>query len=345
MQAVRIVGPSKVELADIPIKKPKKGEVLIKVIAAGLCGTDYDLYTNDMIYLNEGRSKLPIIPGHEWSGVIEEVGEGVTGYKIGEKVTGENTVSCRECEYCIKGMPNQCINRTETGIMMRDGGFAEYITFPASHLHKFTNISFEEAAMIEPTGVAMHAARMGKITPMDNVLVIGPGPVGLQAAQIAKKIFGAKNVILSGTRQERLDIAKNFDLDGYINIREQDLESEVRRITNGKMIDVVIEESGGVSAFSDIKKVINPRGRVVLNGFFGSKHIDVDFDFLTIMEINLVGSLGSPLVWSYVIELLESGKIESKSIISHVLKLEEFEKGMDIMINRKENVCKVILKP
>jgi 2-desacetyl-2-hydroxyethyl bacteriochlorophyllide A dehydrogenase len=345
MKAVVIHGPSQVSIDDVKVKQPGLGEVLIKVKAAGLCGTDYELYTNDMVYINEGLSKLPIIPGHEWSGVVEKTGEGVENYKPGDKVTGECTVSCGKCYYCQRGKQNQCINRTETGIMNRDGGFAEYITFPVSHLHKFKTLSFEEASLIEPTGIGLYATMRGNVTPFDNVMVTGPGPVGLKVAQIAKKVFNAKRVILTGTRDERLDRAKNYGIEGCINIRKEEVKEKVTEITHGEMIDVVIEESGGTDVFEDIKQVINPCGRIVLNGFFGSKKVVIDWDFITVNDIKIIGSLGSPNIWDDVIEMLESGKIETKSLISHVIKLEEFEKGLDIMVNRKENACKVILKP
>ena len=149
------------------IKEPGCGEVLIKIKAAGLCGIDYELYTNDMVYLKEGRSKLPIIPGHEWSGVVEKIGEYVSNFKVDDKVTGECTVSCGKCYYCERGIHNQCLDRTETGIMNREGGF------------------------------------------------------------------------------------------------------------------------------KDVKKGINPRGRVVLNGFFGSKNAVIDWDFFTVNDISIFGTLGS----------------------------------------------------
>lgn len=343
MKAVKIYGPADARLEDVPVREPEKDEVLVKVKAAGLCGTDYELYTNDMVYIKEGMSKLPLIPGHEWSGIIEKVGESVTKFEKGDKVTGECTVSCRNCIYCMRGSYSQCVERTETGVMNRDGGFAEYITFPASHLHKYNTLSFEEAALVEPTAIALNAVIKGKVGPMDNVLVTGPGPVGLQAAQIAKKVFGAKRVILSGTRKERLMRGKSYNLDGYVNIKEERIEERIKELTCGEMINVVIEESGGTGVFDDIKKVLNPFGRVVLNGFFGSKQTYVDWDFITTREISFIGSLGSPNIWCDVIQMLESEIIETKSLISHIIRLDEFEKGLDIMVNRKENVCKVIL--
>ena len=345
MKAVVIHGPSRISLDDVPIKKPGSGEALVRVKATGICGTDQELYTNEMVYIKEGLAKLPLIPGHEWSGVVESLGPGVTKLVVGDKVTGECTVSCGQCRYCRKGIVNMCENRTETGIMNRDGAFAEYITFPVSHLHTFNTLSFEEASLIEPTAIALYAVMRGKVTPADNVLVSGPGPVGLQAAQIAKKVFNAKRVILTGTRNERLERASGFDLDGIINIREEDLETRVRELTQGEMIDVVIEESGGAGVFIDIAKIINPRGRIVLNGFFGDKKAPINWDAFTVKDVEIYGALGSPNIWDEVIQLLESGKISTKILISHRIALKDFEKGLDLMVGRKENACKIIVEP
>ena len=264
-----------------------------------------------MVYIKEGISKLPMIPGHEWSGVIEEIGPDVQNFSVGDKVTGECTVSCGACHFCKVGHYNMCVNRTETGVMNRDGAFAEYITFPVSLLHKFSGIAFEEAALVEATGIALYVVMRSHISPLDNVLVMGPGPIGLQAAQIVKKTYGAKRVILSGTRKERLDRALSFDLDGYINIREEDLADRVREITNGEMIDTVIETSAGLSVFDDIKKVINPNGKVGMVGFFGDKKPACDWDSFTTRDISIYGSLGSPNVWPEVLQMMQSGKFDA----------------------------------
>ena len=345
MKAIVIHGPSQISIDEVPTKAPGTGEVLVKVKAVGICNTDYELYTNDMFYLTEGISKLPLIPGHEWSGVVEELGEGVNGFSVGDMVCGECTVSCGSCYYCIRGIPNQCTNRTETGIMNRDGAFAEYITFPASHLHRFRNIGFPEAAMVETSAVAYYAVRSGGVGPMDNVLVTGPGAVGLMAAQIAKTVFNAKRVILSGTRSERLEKAEGFGLDGLVNIREEDLVEKVRKYTDGEMIDVVIEESGGSGVFADIKNVLNPCGRVVLNGFFGAKEAPIQWDAFTVKDAKIIGTLGSPNVWDDVIHLLDTGQITSAPLVSHRMGLLDFEKGLDIVIHRREKVCKVVIEP
>lgn len=348
MKAIRIHGPYDARYEEVPIKKPEAGEVVIRIRAAGLCGTDYELYTNEMVYIQEGLCKLPMTPGHEWSGDIVEVGENAGDFKVGDKVTGECTVSCGKCGYCKKGLYNMCTGRTETGVMSRDGGFAEYITFPVSHLHKFNKISYAEASLVEPTGIAMYVVMRSHISPLDNVLVMGPGPIGLQAAQIVKRIYGAKKIMITGTRKERLDRARAYDLDGYINVREEDLYERVKEITNGEMIDTVIETSAGLTVFDDIKKVINPCGKIGMVGFFGAKKPNCDWDSFTTRDISIYGSLGSPHVWGDIIDMMESGKLDTKNLISHEMEMksyEDFKKAMDTMVERRENVCKIILKP
>lgn len=348
MKAIVIHGPMKARYETVPVRKPRDSEVLIKVKAIGLCHTDYELFTNNMAYIKNGLCDLPLIPGHEWSGIIEEVGNYVKGFTVGDKVTGECTISCGQCYFCKNGHSNMCTNRTETGVLNRDGAFAEYITFPISHLHKFNKISFEEAALIEPTAIAMYAVARSHIKPLDNVLIIGPGPIGLQSAQIVKKIFGSKRVIISGTRKERLDLAKAYDLDGYINIREEDLYSRIRELTKGEMIDAIIETSGGESVLEDIKKVINPCGKISMVGFFGNKKPKCDWDSFITKDITIYGALGSPNVWEDTIEMLEMGKLDTKNLISHTKNLksyEDFKDALDLMVERREKVCKIILKP
>lgn len=344
MKAVRVHGPCDARLEDIPVREPEENEVLVKVKSIGLCGTDYDIYTNDLIYLREGISKLPIVPGHEWSGVIEKAGSCVTKFKPGDKVVGECTIGCQSCKYCFSGNYNVCRNREETGIIQKDGAFAEYIVFKEDFLHKFSKMSFDEAALVEPTAVALYSIMRGDVRPNDNVLVIGPGAIGLLASQIAKNVYGARKVILSGTRAERLDRAKTYGLDGVINVREEDLKKRVAEITDGNMIDVVIETSGSIDIFDNIKGIINPNGRIVAAGFF-SQNIQMDLDFFITKNVTITGSIGSPGIWDTVIELIEDRKIDVNSIVSHAMRLENFDKGMDIMVNRKENVCKIIFNP
>jgi len=345
--SVTVYGPMDIRYEDHGVLAPAPGEVRIKVKAAGVCGTDVEVLTNEMFYYTSGQAKLPIVPGHEWCGVIEEVGEGVTGYKVGDMVTGECTVNCGHCAQCNSGHANLCVNRTETGVMNRDGGYAEYINFPATHLHKFTKLSFEEGAVIEPTCIAMNAVIRGRITPKDNVLVVGPGPIGLLAAQIAKNIYGAKRVIISGTRDERLERAVPFT-DAQINVKNCDAAAEIMKATDGEGVNVILETAGATDTFALASKVLAPAGRIVICGFFGTKKAECQWDFISTNDAEIIGSLGSPGIWDFVITLMESGRLDVRCILSHDMPLkskEDFMKAIDIMTGRKDNVCKIVLRP
>ena len=345
--SILVSGPMKIDFVDRGVKAPGKREVLIKIKAAGLCGTDMEVLSNELFYYTSGMAKLPITPGHEWCGVIEELGEGVTEFAVGDRVTGECTVSCGHCKQCVAGHANLCVNRTETGVMNRDGGYAEYITFPVTHLHKFTKLSFEEGAVIEPTCIAANAVIRGRVTPRDNVLVIGPGPIGQLAAQIAKKVYGAKKVIITGTRNERLVRAKEYT-DAQINVRNEDVAERIMELTNGEGVDVILETAGAADSFAVAQKVLAPAGRIVLCGFFGAKSAPCSWDFISTTDAEIIGSLGSPGIWDFVISLIEDGKLDVQSVISHTLPLkskDDFMNAVDIMTGRKDNVCKVVLVP
>ena len=345
--SITVYGPMDIRYEDRGIKEPGSGEVLIRVMGAGVCATDLEVLDNTMFYYTSGQAKLPIVPGHEWCGVIEKVGPDAGGFAVGDKVTGECTVSCGHCPQCVSGHANLCVNRTETGVMNRDGGYAAYITFPVSHLHRIDGLTFEEGAVIEPACIATSAVIHGRISPRDNVLVIGPGPIGLIAAQVAKKVYGAKRVILSGTRDERLARAKDYT-DAQINVKKCDIAEEIRSITRGEGVDVILEAAGAVDSFEVAAKVLAPAGRIVTCGFFGTKQAPCQWDFISTNDVQIIGSLGSPGIWDFVIGLVESGRLDLDGIISHVLPLkskEDFMKALDIMTGRKDNVCKVVLKP
>ncbi len=212
MKAIRVHGPKDARYEDVPEPQAGPDDVLIRVKAAALCGTDLEFYDGTMFYITSGMTELPLIPGHEWAGEVVEIGSNVHEFDPGDRVTGECTVSCRSCANCIRGWYNQCQFRTETGLLKRDGGFAEYIVFPKYFLHKCNRMAFEEASFIEPTGIALYPTKLAQVCPEDYVAVMGPGPIGLFAVQTAKA-YGARKVILVGTRDDRLDIGRQVGAD------------------------------------------------------------------------------------------------------------------------------------
>ncbi len=227
MQAVQITGPRIIRCGELEVPVCREDEVLVKVHCLGVCATDLEIYQGTMVYFQTNQSSFPVIPGHEWSGEIIALGSEVQDFNVGDRVVGETTIACGHCSYCQKGRYNLCPKRLENGVLGKDGAAAEYMVYPAHALHRFdASLSYEEACLIEPAAVAFRGVSKISITPEDTVAVIGAGPVGLLAVQMAKA-FGAKK---SGSlryppppfgngvtpRCGRNDECKRRDKDGFI---------------------------------------------------------------------------------------------------------------------------------
>jgi threonine dehydrogenase-like Zn-dependent dehydrogenase len=344
MKAIRIHGSNDTRYEDVADPKTGPDDVLIKVRAAGICGTDLELADGSMFYLTSGTAELPLIPGHEWSGEVVAVGSAVDEFAIGDRVTGECTVSCMQCDYCLRGWYNQCPNRTETGILNRDGGFAELIAFPRQFLHKCDGLEFEDAAFIEPTGIAIYPIKLANVTPADRVAVMGPGPIGLFAVQVLKA-YGARTVILVGTRDERLEIGRDLGADVTVNIRREHLVEKVRAATEGNMVDVVVEAAGTPSVWEDIVSIVAPRARIAMTGLFAGERCAVDFDPVVVNNLSVLGCLGSPNLWDEAISLHQRGLVSSLPLITHRLPLSEFQEAVDIVRERRDGAIKAVLAP
>lgn len=210
MKAIRIYGPKDARYEDVPDPKPRPDDVLIKVKSVAICATDVELYEGTMFYLTSGMTKCPFIPGHEWSGEVVEVGENAKAdFAPGDAVVGECSIGCRQCRRCQSGMYHLCEHRSETGLLKQPGAMAEYISYPRFFLHKVGNLPHEQAAFIEPTGIAVHSARKTGITPDDRVMIMGAGPIGLFATQVAKA-YGAKQILSVDGIDSRLRIAEEL---------------------------------------------------------------------------------------------------------------------------------------
>ncbi|KKK69084.1 hypothetical protein LCGC14_2937590, partial [marine sediment metagenome] len=296
-----------------------------------------------MFYFTSGLAQYPIIPGHEWSGEVMAVGSRVTDFKPGDKVVGECTVACGACEFCRNGWYNQCPQRRETGILNLDGGFAEKMRFPAAFLHKFDELSFEEASMCETTAVSLYAVHLAQICPSDMVAVVGPGPIGLQALQAAKA-YGARKVVVIGGRSIRRELALRLGADAVID-PAQDLVEETLRVTRGRKFDVIVESTGNPVVTQDLLKIVRPRGRIVLVGLFNSQFGQFDLDALVVNNITVLGSLGSPNVWEETIHLMETGRIRSEPLISRCFPLDQAESVFRLMEAKDPDLVKAVLLP
>lgn len=314
-------------------------EVLVRVRCIGVCGTDLHLYQG----LQNHRVTFPIIPGHEWSGEVEAVGENVNEFAVGERVVGEVTIPCGKCANCRKGNYNICPKRVENGVFGRNGAAAEYIVVPSYALHPFSpNLSFEEACLIEPTAVAYRSIEKVRVTPADHVLVVGAGPIGLLTTAMAKA-FGARSVTLVDLRQNRLDVGLKLGADHTINLSSDDYMAKAAEATDGALFNVIIEASGSTSAFESLFDVTAPGARICLVGIFERK-AGIDANIIVRKDLEVYGSVSSPNVWKQAIHMVEQKKIPVREIITHEYELKDFEVPLLQMENRDPHIIKAIVR-
>ncbi len=336
MQAVRIVGPDAVRLEQIEIGALAAGEVRVRVRATGICGTDLEILDGTMPYYTRGMTSYPVTPGHEWAGEVAEVGLGVTGFDVGDHVVGECSVGCAKCDECRSGAYHRCPNRTETGILNRDGGFAEYLVFPARYLHRVNkDLDIKAAALVEPTAVAFNGLKLGGFSHQDNLVIFGDGPIGLLLLLVAR-VMTKRKIALVGAHTDRMQLAKSLGAGTVIDARTENVADRLRNTFDGSLPDVAVEATGQPQAAAMAVGVVKPGGRVVLQGLFGGRVLkDFELDHVVINDLTLRGALGSPNVWPEVIALIEAGHVKPLSIVTHELGLSQFTQGIDLVKSRE----------
>ena len=319
-------GNGNMELREIPEPSPGPGEVKIAVKAAAICGSDLHIRHGDIGI----PMRFPVVPGHEFSGVVVELGTGVAGIKVGDRVTGENTrSSCGTCPQCTTGSYNLCRQRLATGYAF-DGAFASHVVVPSIRVHRLPdNVDFRAGALTDPSACAYHAVQeLTGIQASDVVLITGPGPMGLFCLQYAKANGGI--VILTGAPRDarRLEFGKKLGADHVFS--GDGIETAVDRITNGKGVDVVLECSGAEPAARLGMKLIRREGRYTQIGIFG-RPIQFDLDQVLYKEIRLIGSFSQKFLgWEKALELCSLGKIQVAPLITHRFPLTAWAEAFDL---------------
>ncbi len=334
-------GPGHVRLTDVGEPLPGRGQVRIAVKIAGVCASDLHILHDD-IKLN---LRPPVVMGHEFSGCIDELGEGVTGLVPGERVTSETTFrSCRTCRHCRSGNYNLCPEKELIGYV-HNGCFAPYVVVPADRVHALpSNLSFEEGAMCEPLACCCHAAlEQTSIDSSETVVVAGAGPIGLLCAQLAM-VRGAKT-ILCGTNDdvERFTAAESLGITKLINVSREDAETVVKEATGGEGADVFLECSGAGAAARMGLTLLRRGGRFCQVGLLGD-YVNLDFGVIAYKELQVTGSIGSRRSsWEKAVALLANGKVDVKPLLGEPLPLEKWEEAFEIV--RRRRALKVLLRP
>ena len=334
-------GPGNMEIRDVPVPIPGPGEVRIKIAEAGICGSDLHIYHSDIAI----PIKPPVVVGHEFSGVVDALGEGVTACKPGDRVVSETAYSyCGKCELCRSGWYNLCPERRTLGYWY-NGVFADYTVVPEGRVHLIPDaVSFASAAMTEPLACVTHAiGDLCRLTPQDVALVTGPGSIGIMAAQTAKAYGAAVVLSGAGADSERLSLARSLGIDRTVNIEEEDLGSVLDGLTVGAGPDVVLECSGAPGAINSALRLVKKRGWYVQIGLPG-KPVQFDLEAVNYREIRFSGSLGSRRQsWLAALALQKTGKVRLEPLVTHRFPVTQWREAFDVFENKRG--CKVFLLP
>ena len=343
MKGLVLVDASQFEVRDVPKPKIAPNEVLVEVKACGICGSDVHGMDG-----SSGRRKPPIIMGHEAAGVIAEVGDSVSRWRVGDRVTFDSTVYCGRCHFCRRGDVNLCDNRQVLGVscdeFKRDGAFAEYVAIPELIVVALPDtISYEQAAMVEPVSIAVHAAARIPVQLNDTALVVGAGMIGLLTFQTLKA-RGCGHVMAVDTKEARLDLARQLGADKCFNPHECDVAEEIAKRTDGRGVDIAIEAVGFAPTVEMAVKAVRKGGSVGLIGNL-SPTVELSLQTVVTRELSLYGSCASRGEYPACLDLIANGTIQVDSLISGMVSLEEAPEWFVRLQSGQENLMKVLIRP
>ncbi|PWB56611.1 MAG: alcohol dehydrogenase [Anaerolineales bacterium] len=329
-----------IKVKEVPIPEIGDDDVLIKVKNTGICGTDWSIYNGWY-----SADKLPMIAGHEFSGVIARIGKNNNGFKEGDRVTADINMSCGTCFYCLHGQKLLCDSFTQLGIHT-DGTFAEYVKAPVALLHKLPdNLSFEEGAFIEPVSCVIHAAKAMDACLGSSVAIIGCG-LGVLHARMAV-LRACAPVIIFGDNRKRLQIAKDMGADYAIHIDDvADPVAEVMRLTNGRGADYAIEAVGTVETYEQAFAMLRRGGKLSAFGITGEQDVMRmrPFEFV-LGEKKVTGSCaGVGADWPDAMTLISAGRINPKPLFSMKVPLEDLEWALH-ELRRDPSLFKIFVSP
>lgn len=337
MKALRVPEPGQLILDDIPMQTaPVDDEVVIRICAAGICGSD--------IHILHGQNPFATFPrtlGHEVAGIVHSVGKDVQNLKEGDHVVVDNVISCGHCYACRVGRHNVCKNLKALGVHV-DGGFMEYFKISSKNVYKISEeIPLTQAALAEPYAIAFQCADRGRLTRDDMVLICGAGPIGLLILEVCK-LVGAKVAIMD-TVDSRLEVAKSFGADLTLNPKSCDVKQEVMKFTDDEGCSLIFEATGNVHVFeSCIRDYPSQAGRVVVVGFPNVPASIVPADIMK-RELDILGTRVNNYKFPKVIECMEKGIIHPERVISHTLPIEQSKEAFELFEKCPQDVMKVVL--
>jgi len=351
MTAIVCHGPEDYRVEQVARPQPGPNELVIRIRACGICASDCKCWQGAKTFWGGETPwvKAPVIPGHEFFGTVDELGEGAAahfGVAAGDTVIAEQIVPCERCRYCRSGAYWMCEVHNIFGFqrVVADGGMAEYMRLPpTSRVHKIPpGIALEDAAIIEPLSCAIHTVQRGDIQLADVVVIAGAGPIGLMMVQVAR-LKTPKKLVVIDMVPERLDLARKFGADVVINPKEQDALQAVHALTDGYGCDVYIEATGSPTGVVQGLSLIRKLGRFVEFSVFGS---DTTVDWTIIgdrKELDVRGVHLGPYCYPIAIDLLERGLVTSEGIVTHGYALQQWDEA--IKVANSLSSIKVLMRP
>ncbi|MBE0478098.1 zinc-dependent alcohol dehydrogenase family protein [Candidatus Aerophobetes bacterium] len=330
MKAIVYSSPGKFKYTDVPKPTVKSDEVLIQIKSCGLCRTD--------IHIHEGHfiAKFPLINGHEFAGIVEEVGEKVQDFKVGDRVLADNTELCGACYFCRNNQPLYCENFVSHGCNCA-GGFAEYVAIKAKKVFKIKNLSFREAVMVEPTACAIHGLDIIKARPGSEVLLFGAGPTGNILAQLLKQ-NGAAYLTVAAPPGIKLDLIKKLAADEIVPVDKKDYSKHERTLitSHPKGFDIVIDATGVPQLLSETPKYAKVGGQIIAYGVYPeeSNIIVKPYDIFK-RELTIKGSFAQTHCFGRALLYLENKQIKVDQLITHEIHLKDYGKALKIMKERQ----------
>lgn len=337
MKAIKVIEPFKVEIVDIPkpvITDPE--DVIVRITSGGICGSDIGIWNG-----TNSLATYPRVIGHEFGGVVAEVGPAVKNIKVGDKVAVDPVLSCGKCYACTQGRHNVCSTLEVMGVH-RDGGFAEFIKAPEKNIYKF-NKDFDESllALVEPYTIGVQINNRGQIKKGDKVLIMGAGPIGICALQVAKR--NGATVMMTDLVKERLEKAVKMGADEIVLVSEESLEERVNAFTDGEGMPVIIDAVCIPTSLEEAVQLASPAGRVVC---IGLKNVPsaITMADITKKELTIVGSRLNNYCFDEVIAGFEDGSLHPEELMTKAFNYKNIMDALTMIKEHPQDVLKIVLK-
>jgi len=339
VKAAVLTAPYKIEFQDIPEPEPKPNEVKIRVVSAGICGSEVHAFKGTHPF-----RLPPAILGHEMAGDIVAVGADVKGFKVGDRVTVEPQINCGVCDYCRAGYPNLCANKIVLGTKPWIGAYAEYFVAPEQTLYHIPDhLSYDEAVMIEPLSVGVHAAREASLPLGSSALILGGGTIGL-CTLAALRTAGVVKTIVTDAVDFNLAAARDLGATATVNVRRDDLRAAVNDLTGGRGVDAAFVTVGFSAVANQGLSAVRKRGQVVVIALFSEKWtVDEPFAIVGGERVIHGSQMYTRADVQTALDLIASGRIDAKPFITQRLPMSEVQRGFEIVDKKLEDCIKVVL--